>query len=1079
MNLMQEQGQKYVYWVDQIHKAVRILRHGPREAGLTLLGLLFLASSKGLPDSAALPEVLRDPLNWVRWSLIFLGLSCLALASWKVWAKAVAPLPAAGSKPAAIKGASAFGPQDAELFSQLGRSEELGHLRNWILDDQVPLIAVMGESGVGKTSLLRAGLADSLRDDGVECFYWEARQVDDEGDLPGFLRARLVPDAEREVVSATDVDASPKFLIVIDQLEQILPEGNHVVFSLLARTAAEPAPHKTTWLVAFRREYMPSWREFELGFPAYVRSHFETLSLKRFSLPMANRVMAVLAEASELSLGQNWVAELLLGLSGGGTVSPVDIGISLLIISDKAAVHGSSDKVLSVLRGGSGQVGLFTAYLERLLENFTEVERGEILNALLALADLETNQRIAEGRTVDELTKAGCPIDRRRFVAALQFLASGKARVLESLDASGRFRLTHEKLIPALRRLTSRILAEAEQASVLFERQLRIWSQDRRRRNLLTGSELRSIQRHKHQLRSLEEASRQEFLRRSRVRQVWRVTLSSVSFLIFAAFGAMGWRYLESERHRSSLESWGLPGDLYKYKKQIEFMSLSRPVNHLKWLSDGPDANLRRLNLVEMDLDGLEGLPASLRVLSLRGSRLKHLRGLPASLVSLDLSMTNVESLEDLPEGLRHLDCESCLVKNWRNLPSGLRSLSLSGTPIKDVKRLPSSLRALDISETEVSALRDLPGSIRELSVHHTSVTKLSGLPPRLEALNAEGTRITTLMGVPNSVRALFVGDTDLRDLRGLPASIKSLSIAGTAIKELNQLLPRSLTWLSIDSSQTKVLNSLSGPLVHLRIRMPGGTIAEIYKHRTGVTVERYSEDVNISFPDMLTDVRPEVASYLTNSLESLTINNSMPSTKVNLSGLPNSVKSINLSGEIAVETSGMPANIKDIYLQGVRDLPAEFPSSTRLLLLQGVDTRHLGKLPVSLSVLTVANGKSYSPHYSLPYFLKQISVTREWDFSSFTSLSVVNLPGVELKRLILPASLKRLDLGTANITEFPGLPARLFSIDVSDTGFRNLESLPRELHELTLSVRQVRSLRGLPPTVRALHFVKSNPFFE
>jgi hypothetical protein len=52
----------------------------------------------------------------------------------------------------------AFGPEDGLLFQRLGRDHELAQLLSLTLNDQIPLIVVMGESGVGKTSLLRAGL---------------------------------------------------------------------------------------------------------------------------------------------------------------------------------------------------------------------------------------------------------------------------------------------------------------------------------------------------------------------------------------------------------------------------------------------------------------------------------------------------------------------------------------------------------------------------------------------------------------------------------------------------------------------------------------------------------------------------------------------------------------------------------------------------------------------------------------------------------------------------------------------------------------------------------------------------------
>jgi predicted ribonuclease YlaK len=55
-----------------------------------------------------------------------------------------------------------FTHEDAELFRGLAREVELKKLLAYVLDEQIPLAVVMGESGVGKTSLLRAGLSQAL-----------------------------------------------------------------------------------------------------------------------------------------------------------------------------------------------------------------------------------------------------------------------------------------------------------------------------------------------------------------------------------------------------------------------------------------------------------------------------------------------------------------------------------------------------------------------------------------------------------------------------------------------------------------------------------------------------------------------------------------------------------------------------------------------------------------------------------------------------------------------------------------------------------------------------------------------------
>jgi hypothetical protein len=54
--------------------------------------------------------------------------------------------------------------------------------------------------------------------------------------------------------------ASGRRIVVIDQAEQLSPEGHPRIFELLRQVAAGDPPYRATWVVAFRREFLPVWR---------------------------------------------------------------------------------------------------------------------------------------------------------------------------------------------------------------------------------------------------------------------------------------------------------------------------------------------------------------------------------------------------------------------------------------------------------------------------------------------------------------------------------------------------------------------------------------------------------------------------------------------------------------------------------------------------------------------------------------------------------------------------------------------------------------------------------------------------
>jgi hypothetical protein len=160
------------------------------------------------------------------------------------------------------------------------------------------------------------------------------------------------------------------------------------------------------------------------------------------------------------------------------TVSPVDIGIGMLVLQDLAARRNKQHLSLQDYRFAGGAEGLLTDYLRDSLERVSQTDRDAILKALIGLADLKTDQRIADGRSCRELASEA-ELPERLLRRHLDFLASPDVRPLEALTtregAEPRYRLPHERLIPSLRRVTGRFLAEVDQAQIALDSAYHAW----------------------------------------------------------------------------------------------------------------------------------------------------------------------------------------------------------------------------------------------------------------------------------------------------------------------------------------------------------------------------------------------------------------------------------------------------------------------------------------------------------------------------------------------------------------------------------------------------------------------------
>ncbi len=312
---------------DKISRIVQFLKHSTKDQIAAFAALAAVAGATWL-GHATRPKQFGfiDEALWQNVSGIgSLGLYALSalLVGWivfRMWRRLTPPLAGAGDlRPTAIKGPMAFGPHDAELFRRLGREADIATLLNYILNDQISLVVVSGESGAGKTSLLRAGLPSILKNQTppIEHHYWEA--------VPDEPEKRLLAAVQDGWAAAPNAGSPQKLtdlfgpsaesagrVIVLDQFEQLSPgrRSHRPVFQLLkhAVTAARP-PHRITFIVAFRRDYAPAWLDFEHDELADRRQL--VVPLRLFTEAQAKDVMAVIADAAGFTMDNALADDLL------------------------------------------------------------------------------------------------------------------------------------------------------------------------------------------------------------------------------------------------------------------------------------------------------------------------------------------------------------------------------------------------------------------------------------------------------------------------------------------------------------------------------------------------------------------------------------------------------------------------------------------------------------------------------------------------------------------------------------------------------------------------------------------------
>ena len=224
---------------------------------------------------------------------------------------------------AAIKGLLPFTEDDGKLFARLGRSIELQRLLANHPERPNRGCAVRGQSGAGKSSLLRAGLAFSLGKE--HSVYWEAVPTAAPEALLHAVRSRF-PDVT--TLESLPGEFPQRCVLILDQFEQLSQrQAEHApIFALLDRIAKAPAPRALSAVVGFRREYSPDWLDFEQQCN-FTASH-------QSPCPTASQALTVLAAEAGFTLDQALVNNFIASVTAPEGVSPVDIAIGVLSLAN-------------------------------------------------------------------------------------------------------------------------------------------------------------------------------------------------------------------------------------------------------------------------------------------------------------------------------------------------------------------------------------------------------------------------------------------------------------------------------------------------------------------------------------------------------------------------------------------------------------------------------------------------------------------------------------------------------------------------------------------------------------------------
>jgi tetratricopeptide (TPR) repeat protein len=513
-------------------------------------------------------------------------------------------------KPGAIKGLLPFAYEDAEIFSHLQRGENLKECLQAIVGEQWRFGALIGESGVGKTSFLQAGLRPELEKLGFRCVYVKFSDLDP---LESVKRACLKHlqftggepnegDFQGLLLSAAQ-DRTP-IILFFDQFEQFFvhrkrKKDREPFTKALARCFAETRSLPIKILICVRGDFFDRLNELQKAM-GYSLGPAQSFRLERFEQDRATEILCFLAEKNGLEYDREFISEMARDEMAGaedGLISPVEIQVLARLIEWLPAQGPRAFNRATLQKIGGAQVSLGLYLITALKPLISRSSRRAAIDILLALTDLEYNARAGAMTFEDFGQKLGGDISGSRLKDVAACLWRDDLPLITTSPENGeeKFELAHERLIVEVLELAGNQATEADYANQLLDHCANLWLGNGCASGyLFTWSELRLIKKHRRSDASIERRQEKEkFLAASRRRLRFRFAAVGLVVLLLLS-GRIGW-------YTNAWQTYMIKRYLYSQSFRINQMEVSDEIAEALIYAGDPQLALKVLDWSSSD----------------------------------------------------------------------------------------------------------------------------------------------------------------------------------------------------------------------------------------------------------------------------------------------------------------------------------------------------------------------------------------------------------------------------------------------------------------------------------------------
>jgi WD40 repeat protein len=373
----------------------------------------------------------------------------------------------------AFRGLLPFQEADRDRF--YGRETETLVLFEMVAHNLFRFGVLFGESGCGKTSLVKAALVPKLREEGYVPVYCRSYKdplaaLVEECRKQSQLELRA---GETEVAYLRRVaeELSATLVVIFDQFEEFFvnfrTRPERAPFVALVKACHEDARLPLKFLFSLRSDFLYLINtEFAGQVPEPLLSS-KIFHLHNFDEAKAVGIIERCARRADLPLEAGLTRQVARDLSSGGTVLPSE----LQIVGER--LQAKRLYTLQDYRRAGGKERLVHSFLQDVIEM-----SGDRSGAQLLLRSLISDENTRLTLTVEEISRR-TQRGRDSVERLLRiFVASRLVRELQE-EAPWRYELVHEYLIEKINQVTGRVLDATQRANRLLRQYLSSYASDR------------------------------------------------------------------------------------------------------------------------------------------------------------------------------------------------------------------------------------------------------------------------------------------------------------------------------------------------------------------------------------------------------------------------------------------------------------------------------------------------------------------------------------------------------------------------------------------------------------------------